>query len=142
MSEASSRRRAIIVGVACLLVILAVALAGARWWPSWRAAEASPVVRAFLERALLGDSLGLAALSADPEPVQVALALQREAPTELRTLARTMELRHVVRSGDTLVASYTSGARFCPLEFPEPDLQVQLRKEAGGWRIVYLGAVC
>ena len=128
----------VVVAAAALLA----AVAGARLVGAKRVEPAERVAYAFIERAVAGDSVALSALSADVEPVLVALAIHREQPEALQAFARTMQRGTVRRWRDSVLVGYRSDARFCPAELPEPEMQFQLARHEGAWRVYYMGGVC
>ena len=133
------RRIARTVGIAAvsLLLLAAASVGGARAWMRHRAAPLEPLAREYLDRALQGDSAGVAALSLDSAAAHHILAAARLSPAELALTRRSMRLRSAQVSDSTAMVVYATAAKVCS-PFGGPDVfQFQWVRSGGGWRVQY-----
>lgn len=102
-------------------------------------------VTQFLELALAGDSAGLAARAASPQPVQWALAAAREDPIALREWTAHGGRIGLVRTGDTVLVSLRrnrSTPRCSFLSSLVATLLIAPGEDAADAQIIALSASC
>lgn len=127
------------LALALLVLVLGVSAALARVWYERRFAEFTPMTRAFLERAVARDSVGLAALAADPEPVEIILRYRDTQPGILQQSLRGLRSAGGARTGDSVWVWYASEADWCAGFAGQTNLQVQFVRVRGAWRVRYAG---
>ena len=128
--------RRVRIAVAVGLVVLVCLAWGAREWRVRRLARFTPLAVTYLDRAAAGDSVGLRALSTDPEPVQRILTMRRLAPEQLALVRRSLRIQGGVVEGNEALVLYHTDATICPSYVGERgNFQFQFTRVGGAWRI-------
>ena len=131
--------------VALVVGVLALAAGAAAARIARRRHELAPfaaLTRAYLERALAGDSLGVRALATDDPGAAYALALARRHPDRVRAALQT--LRVAAGGADSAEAAvfFRTGVDWCAGVAGATDLQASFRRvggRGGAWRVRHAG---
>jgi hypothetical protein len=137
------KREVAIAIVASLAMLLATAAATRTVLHAKRLRQLAPFTartRSYFERALAGDTVGIARMSTDSAAAVYAVRLARARPAELRLALRTLRPRSGGWLGvDTLVVFYASDVDWCAGVAGATELQVQFVRAGAGWKVYHAG---